>query len=87
MSKHISDFEYGSVVAYVRWFDSAIYTGENLKADDLTGVMENESSGILIHDNDNEVALALDRCIETMNLRNVLVIPKVNVRFLRKIRV
>jgi hypothetical protein len=76
---------FGVTLAYVRWFDSAIYKGEPCAAEELTGFMENESSGILVRETRNEVALALDRCLETKNLRLILCIPRANIRAIRKI--
>jgi hypothetical protein len=78
---------FGTVLAYVRWFDSAIYREGTCHAEDLTGFMENESSGLLISEDDSSVTIALDRCLETQGLRLVLCIPRANIRSFRAIRV
>jgi hypothetical protein len=78
---------FGTTLAYVRWFDSALVKDDYCRAEDVTGYMENESCGILIRQNDNEVVIALDRCLDTQQLRLVLCIPRANVREFREIRV
>lgn len=77
----------GTVIAYIRWFDSAIYKGEPCLAEELNGFMENESSGILVKESKDDVTIALVRCLETDNLRLVLCIPRANIRAMRKIEV
>jgi hypothetical protein len=78
---------FGTTLAYVRWFDSALYRDDCCRAEDLTGYMENESSGILVRETKDEIAIALDRCLDTQNLRLVLCIPRANIRAFRKIAV
>ncbi len=78
---------HGTTLAYVRWFDSAIYTGGSYSLDDLTGYTENESTGILLESTEDHITIALDRCIDTGNVRLVLCIPKVNVRSIRYFKV
>jgi hypothetical protein len=67
-------------LAYVRWFDSAIYKGEACQPEDLTGTCENESAGVLVKEDDKEITIALDRCLDTKDVRLVLCVPKANVR-------
>lgn len=67
-------------LVYVRWFDSAIYQGGTVQKNDLSGIAENESAGLLIEDSSDSITLALDQCLDTTNLRLVLCIPRVNVR-------
>lgn len=78
---------YGTTLAYVRWFDSAVYKGEACPFEDISGYLENESAGILVRETKREVVIVLDRCLDTKDVRLVLSIPRVNIRALRKIRV
>lgn len=73
-------------VAYVRWFDSAIYTGEACQADELTGYSEMESAGVLLEEDKDKITLAVDRSLETQNVRLVICIPKANVREIQRFR-
>jgi hypothetical protein len=75
------------VIAYIRWFDSAIYKGEACQPEDLSGVCENESAGLLIKEDDKEITIALDRCMDTSDVRLVLCVPKANVRSIRRLSV
>lgn len=77
----------GTTLVYVRWFDSAIYQGRAFAPEELGGFCENESSGLLVSESKDEVTIALDRCLDTNDLRLVLCIPRANIRFLRKVRV
>jgi hypothetical protein len=75
------------VIAYIRWFDSAIYKGEACQPEDLSGICENESAGLLIKEDDKEITIALDRCMDTSDVRLVLCVPKANVRSIRRLAV
>lgn len=75
------------VVAYVRWFDSSISSQETSHVDDVAGILENESSGILIREDKKSITLALDRCLDTDGVRSTLCIPKANVRSIRRFTV
>jgi hypothetical protein len=75
-----------TTVVYVRWFDSAIYTGEACPADELDGYSEMESAGVLLHEDDDKITLAVDRSLETQNVRLVICIPKANVREIQRFR-
>lgn len=75
-----------TTVAYVRWFDSAIYTGEACQIDELTGYSEMESAGVLLDEDDDKITLAVDRSLETKNVRLVICIPKANVREVQRFR-
>ncbi len=66
-------------VYYVRWFDSAIYTGR-VEVDDLDGPVEEESAGFLVKEDDQSITLALCRGMDNDTLRLILCIPRVNVR-------
>jgi hypothetical protein len=78
---------FGTDLAYIRWFDSAIYPEGCFPAEDLTGYKENESCGILVQETDDSVSVALDRCLDTKNLRQVLCVPKANIRVFRRMKV
>lgn len=69
-----------SKIAYVRWFDSGITDHTTIHSDDAAGVMELESVGLVIREDENSITLALDRSLTTGNLRSTLCIPKVNAR-------
>src|SRR5437588_12119288 len=71
-------------LAYVRWFDSSIVTGEPCRPEDLPGICENESAGVLVKEDESSITIALDRCIDTANVRLVLCVPKANVRSIQK---
>lgn len=72
-------------LAYVRWFDSAIYHGP-VDPDELAGYSEMESAGLLIEETEDRVTLALDRN-ENGSLRLVLCIPRANIRSVQKVEV
>lgn len=74
-------------LAYVRWFDSAIYKGEACQPDEISGFCENETAGLLLREDDNAVWIALDRCLDTQDVRCVLCIPKANVLQVRHLKV
>ncbi len=76
-----------TTIAYVRWFDSAIYKGEACQAEDLSGICENESAGVLLEESRESVTIALDRCLDTADVRLVLCVPKANVRHIRRFKV
>jgi hypothetical protein len=76
-----------TTVAYVRWFDSAIYTGEACQPDELDGYSEMESAGVLLHEDDDKITLSVDRSLETKNVRLVICIPKANVRAIQRFAV
>lgn len=67
-------------IAYIRWFDSGVYKGEAFDPKDLGGYCENESTGLLVADDDDKITIALDRCIDTGNIRLAICIPRANVR-------
>jgi len=75
-----------TTIAYVRWFDSAIYKGDPCQPDQLTGTTENESAGILVSEDDNTITIALDRCLDTKDVRLVLCVPKANILSIRRFR-
>jgi hypothetical protein len=79
--------QFGTTIAYVRWFDSAIYKGDPCQPEDLSGSLDNESAGVLVREDKKEITIALDRCLDTKDVRLVLCIPKANVRAIRRIRV
>ena len=58
-------------IAYVRWFDSAIYN-DPCQPEDLSGYCENESAGLLIAQDADKITLAVDRCLDTKEIRMVL---------------
>lgn len=73
-------------LAYVRWFDSSITTGHTCTVEEATGVLENESAGVLVFEDKKSITIALDRCVDTNGLRCTLCIPKVNIRRIKRIR-
>jgi hypothetical protein len=75
-----------TTLAYVRWFDSSIVGGETHLPDQAADLLENESAGILIHECEMSIVIALDRCVETNGLRCSLCIPKVNVRSIQRFK-
>ena len=77
----------GTSLAYIRWFDSAIYKGEACQPELLSGTCENESAGVLVKEDDKEIIIALDRCLDTKDIRLVLCVPKANVRSIRRFNV
>ena len=76
-----------TTLAYVRWFDSAVYKGEACQPDALTGPCENESAGLPVKEDEKEIVIALDRCLDTKDIRLVLCVPKANVRSVRRFTV
>jgi hypothetical protein len=74
-------------LAYIRWFDSAIYKGEACQPEQIAGACENESAGLLLKEDANEITIALDRCLDTKDVRLVLCVPKANVRQIRRCRI
>src|ERR1043166_9445475 len=58
-------------LAYVRWFDLSIVTGDPCQPEDLPGICENESAGVLVEEDESCITIALDRCIDTANVRGV----------------
>jgi len=75
------------LVAYRRWFESAIYKGDPWQPEELSGSLENESAGVLVQEDKRTITIPLDRCLDTKDVRLVLSIPKVNVRSIRRFRV
>ena len=73
-------------IVYIRWFDSSITTGHTCTPEEATGVLENESAGVLVHEDKKSLTIALDRCIETSGLRCTLCIPKSNVHQIKRIK-
>jgi hypothetical protein len=73
-------------LVYVRWFDSSITDGGTCRLDDAAGILENESAGVLVKEDESSVTIALDRCIETQGLRCTLCIPRVNIRSVRRFK-
>jgi hypothetical protein len=71
-------------LAYVRWFDLSIVTGDPCQPEDLPGICENESAGVLVEEDESCITIALDRCIDTANVRLVLCVPKANVRSIQR---
>lgn len=74
-------------VVLVRWFDSAIYKGDPCQPEELSGYLENESAGLLVAENDDWITLALDRCLDTGDVRLTLCIPRTNIRAIRRWKV
>jgi hypothetical protein len=85
MAKQTKSF--GVTVAYIRWVDSAIFSGGEIKPEEVDGCCTLESCGILIRENKKEVVIALDRHTDTGELRLVLCVPRINISVMRKVRV
>ncbi len=72
-------------VIYLRWFDSSILP--NLEqGEDVPGVCENESAGLLVAEDESTVTIALDRCRDTGRHRLLLCVPRVNIRSIERFR-
>jgi hypothetical protein len=76
----------GTKLVHVLWFDSSITQGETTSVECASGILENESAGVLVREDKKCITIALDRCIGTGGLRCTLCIPKVNVRRIRRFR-
>lgn len=75
-----------ATLAYVRWFDSAM-TFDRVTLDDLDGLGELESAGIIVKEDDESITLALDHSVKFGWLRMTMCIPKVCVRSVTKFEV
>ena len=62
-------------IAFIRWTDSALYAGP-FDPNDINGPCSNVSAGLLVHENKETVSIALDKCIDTGQVRSVLCIPR-----------
>jgi hypothetical protein len=74
-------------LVHIRWFDSSITQGDTRTVEEASGILENESAGVLVREDKKCITIALDRCIETGGLRCTLCIPKVNIRRIRRFKV
>lgn len=74
-------------LVYIRWFDSAIYKGEQCQPDDLDGYSEMESAGLLVSETKDSVTIALDRSLKGGDVRLVMCVPRVNIRKIKKFKV
>jgi hypothetical protein len=59
-------------LAYVRWFDSAIYKRDPCQPESLSGYLDNESAGVLVQEDKEKITIALDRCLDTEDVRLIL---------------
>jgi hypothetical protein len=50
----------GVTIAWVRWFDASYQRGECAR-EDLVPVVEIQSAGLLIHEDEQSISLALDQ--------------------------
>lgn len=88
MGNRVPHEKTATTIAYIRWFDSAIFKGEACSPEDLgLSICENESAGLIVHEDEEAIAIALDRCLDTKDVRLVLCVPKVNVRSIRRFSV
>ena len=71
-------------IVYIRWFDSSITHGGTVTAKEASGILENESVGVLVEESKKFITIALDRCRDTEAFRCTLCIPKVNVRLVKR---
>jgi hypothetical protein len=76
-----------TTLVHIRWFDSSITQGETRTAEEASGILENESAGVLVREGKKCITIALDRRLVTGGLRCTLCIPKVNVRRIRRFKV
>ncbi len=74
-------------LVYLRWFDSSIYKGDPCDVDELEGMVENESAGLLVKEDDESITIALDRCLTTEQVRLVLCVPNTNIRSIKSFEV
>ena len=77
----------GTTLVYLRWFDSSITRGETCSAEEAAGILENESAGVLVAEDEKSITIAMDRCPETGGLRCTLCVPRVNLRSVRRFSV
>ena len=71
-------------LAYVQWFDSTITRGEPVQPEELDGVSEMESTGLVIGEDESSVTLALDRSISHGYLRGTICIPRECIRSMKR---
>jgi hypothetical protein len=71
-------------VAWVKWFDASYQRGECTR-EELVPRVEIESAGLLIHEDEDSVSLALDHYEADGTWRHIEHIPKVNVRRIRRL--
>jgi hypothetical protein len=75
-----------TTLVWVRWVDASYQHGE-CGIDDLTSLIELESAGLLVREDDESLSLALDWCPKNKEWRHVSHIPKINIREMRKVQV
>ena len=63
---------------YIKWFDSTYTTGQ-ISFDDLPPLIEVETAGIFICEDEKQVILALDYFGKQNDGRHIAQIPKVNI--------
>ena len=73
-------------VAWVRWFDASYQRGE-CTLDEFVPRVEIQSAGLLVHEDEESVSLALDSYVDDSTYRYIEHIPKVNVIELRRLQV
>lgn len=73
-------------IAWVRWFDASYQRGE-CSADELIPRVELETAGILVHEDNETISVALDRYSRDGVWRYIEHIPKVNVRKIKRLTV
>ena len=73
-------------IAWVRWFDASYQRGE-CTIDEFVPRVEIESAGLLVHEDEESVSLALDSYVEDSTYRYIEHIPKVNVIEMRRMAV
>jgi hypothetical protein len=71
------------IIAWIRWFDASYQRGE-CSLDELVTDVEVESAGLLIHEDEESVSLALDSYPADSVYRYIEHIPRVNIREIRK---
>lgn len=76
-----------TTLVYLRWFDSAIYKGDECSPDEIDGYSEMESAGLLVSETKDSITIALDRSLKYRTIRLVLCVPKVNIRKIKRFKV
>ena len=65
-------------LVYIKWFDST-YTAGQIALDDIPPLIEVETAGIFIREDDEQIVVALDYFDRQQDGRHIAQIPKVNI--------
>lgn len=73
-------------LAFVKWFDASYQRGE-CTMDEMVPRVELESAGLLVHEDQQSVSIALDQYTVDGTWRYIEHIPKVNVLAMKRVSV